>query len=66
MISPAIVPIQIRKVQRETKEEAAKNFNSPTSPSNPTKANSDLSEFDMDQNLEPISYEKAKPEGVSG
>ena len=62
------MPIQIRKVQYDTKEEAGKNFNNPTSPSNPTKANSDLSEFDMDQNLEPISYEKVKPEGsgVSG
>ena len=68
LISPAIVPIHIRKVQYDTKEETGKNFNNLTSPSNPTKANSDLSEFDMDQNLEPISYEKVKPEGsgVSG
>ena len=62
------MPIQIRKVQKENKEETGKNFNNPTSPSNPTKANSDLSEFDMAENLEPVSYEKAKPEGsgVSG
>ena len=60
MIKPAIVPLQIRNVQNEPKMEANK------SPTNPTKANSDLSEFDMDQIFGGNTQEMVKPEGSLG
>ena len=60
MIAPAIVPLQIRNAKNEPKIEANK------SPTNVTKANSDLSEFDMDQIFGGNTQEMVKPEGSLG